>query len=305
VEECINAYLALSKKVFDVDQVLGGVIPTGDDQCRFSHLTLERSIKDLIKERLGSEDIKLSAMTDQPGCRTFVVTKMAMYLNAPTELFRSYELEGFNSIDPAMWEAARATSAAPTFFRPINITPPGIDWVDGGLGSNNPSQIARDEAERIWPKSKSCCLVSLGTGHPSAVTLDVQNLETDVEAQRNVFQQIKDFVPKILSTIPGWKTVQNFPPGVLAVLKMASVLSSLITDSEAVDERLSHASERNQFPYFRFNVERQVGDIGLEDHTKSRQIAALSRGYLNQHTTRRKKMDCVKRLVAYHTFTRE
>jgi len=290
-----------------VDQVLGGVIPTGDDQCRFNHLALETAIKRLIKERLDSEDIKMSAMTNQPGCRTFVVCKMALYVNATAELFRSYELDGYKSTDCAMWEAARATSAAPTFFRPINIKPPnpGIDWVDGGLGYNNPAQLAHDEAERIWPDSTSCCLVSLGTGHPSAVSLDVPNLETDVEAQRNVFQHIKDFVPKLLSIFPGWKTATNFPSGVVAVLKMASVLSSLITDSEAVDDALSHAAERRKFAYFRFNVERQVGDIGLEDFSKSRHIAALSRGYLNQHSTRQKKKECVRRLIAYHTFTRE
>ena len=89
------------------------------------------------------------------------------------------------------------------------------------------------------------------------------------------------------------------------MMKMASVLSGLVTDSEAVHEALSNASHRTQFPYFRFNVERQVGDIGLGDWTKARQMAALSIGYLGQHATRGKKMECVKRLIAHHTFTRE
>ena len=88
-------------------------------------------------------------------------------------------------------------------------------------------------------------------------------------------------------------------------MKMASALSGLVTDSEAVHETLSNASQRTQFPYFRFNVERQVGDIGLGDWTKSRQMAALCIGYLGQHATRQKKMDCVKRLIAHHIFTRE
>lgn len=35
-----------------------------------------------------------------------------------------------------VWEAARATSAAPAYFEPIVVG--GVKLVDGGLGANNP-----------------------------------------------------------------------------------------------------------------------------------------------------------------------
>ena len=41
VDECIDAYLDLSKEVFKVDQVLAGHIPVGDDRCRFDYNILE------------------------------------------------------------------------------------------------------------------------------------------------------------------------------------------------------------------------------------------------------------------------
>lgn len=37
----------------------------------------------------------------------------------------------------SIWQAARATSAAPTYFPRMNID--GIDFLDGGLGFNNPT----------------------------------------------------------------------------------------------------------------------------------------------------------------------
>jgi hypothetical protein len=61
VNECIDAYLKLSKKVFEIDKVLLGKIPVGDDRCRFDHNILEAAIKAIIKDRLNSEDIKPSS----------------------------------------------------------------------------------------------------------------------------------------------------------------------------------------------------------------------------------------------------
>lgn len=291
--------------MFKVDQVLLGIIPAGDDQCRFNYLALETAIKKVIKERLGYADFKMSATTNKPGCRTFVVAKMALFMNASPTLFRSYECDGFESSNFPMWQAARATSAAPTFFKPIHIEPPrpGIIYVDGGLGFNNPSRLAREEAGHIWPKSKSYCLVSIGTGHQSAARFDFPHLDNNVEAQRTVFGYIKDLVPGLLSHVPDWETVGNFSHGVVAVIKMASALASLITYSEDVHQSMFREAQTAQFPYYRFNVERQVGDIGLGDRTKSRDIAALTIGYMRDLDIRNKTAACVQRLISYHNFT--
>lgn len=39
-------------------------------------------------------------------------------------------------VDVKIWEAARATSAAPAYFEPITVN--GIRMVDGGLQANDP-----------------------------------------------------------------------------------------------------------------------------------------------------------------------
>ncbi|PBK83408.1 FabD/lysophospholipase-like protein [Armillaria gallica] len=58
--------------------------------------------------------------------------------------------------DCKIWEAARATTAAPTFFKAIKIAGPGgfgPDYVDAGLGFNNPAKEVRDEAKELFGAS--------------------------------------------------------------------------------------------------------------------------------------------------------
>jgi len=64
-----------------------------------------------------------------------------------------------------MWEACRASSAAPYFLEECNID--GKRFVDGAFVSNNPSMVAMAEAQRLWPDRPVEVLVSLGTGIPA------------------------------------------------------------------------------------------------------------------------------------------
>jgi hypothetical protein len=62
-----------------------------------------------------------------------------------------------------IWEAARATSAASTFFEPISIGPNGQTFVDGALGFNNPIRLLDRESRDLWP-DESRVFLSIGTG---------------------------------------------------------------------------------------------------------------------------------------------
>jgi predicted acylesterase/phospholipase RssA len=63
--------------------------------------------------------------------------------------------------DCYLWEAALATSAAPTYFPAVKIGERTL--IDGGVFANNPSAIALAEARFMWPDDE-VLLVSLGTG---------------------------------------------------------------------------------------------------------------------------------------------
>jgi hypothetical protein len=286
--------------------VFKNTVPFGDDSCRFNYVDLENAIKKVVKDRLGSESHTMCAPTNKPSCRTFVVAKKAQAVDLVPTLFRSYDTEDYGASECKIWEAARATSAAPTFFKQMTIEIDKLKqtYGDGGLGYNNPSQLALVEAKSLWPSSKSLCLVSIGTGRQKAVEMyDPETLDKDVDAQRNVFMQVVKFIPGLLERLPGYKEAKEFPRGVVAVLKMASAVSRLVTNSEDVHQfvgGLANSSNiDSRFPYYRFNVERQVGDIGLGDWKNSELITTLTNGYLEEVDIRDKKTNCVRWLIDF------
>ena len=65
-----------------------------------------------------------------------------------------------------IWEAARATSAAPTFFEPVQLQIGNKErnLIDGGIFINSPAVSAYAEAKRIFPDEKDFFVLSLGTG---------------------------------------------------------------------------------------------------------------------------------------------
>ena len=63
-----------------------------------------------------------------------------------------------------MWECARTTSAAPTFFEPFSPFSFGdMVGIDGGIFANNPALFGYIEAQKMFPDAK-VIVVSLGTG---------------------------------------------------------------------------------------------------------------------------------------------
>ena len=70
--------------------------------------------------------------------------------------------------DFPMWQVARATSAAPTYFEPARLpVPDSLDYwalIDGGMFANNPAACALVEAIARNPWATKFVVVSLGTG---------------------------------------------------------------------------------------------------------------------------------------------
>ncbi len=96
-------------------------------------------------------------------------------------LVTAYELEGRDAFffkrrkavttpgedDYPIWQVARATAAAPTYFEPLKLETPSIAGyyalVDGGVFANNPAMCAYADAHR-FEEGADIVLVSLGTG---------------------------------------------------------------------------------------------------------------------------------------------
>ncbi|MBU0935257.1 MAG: patatin-like phospholipase family protein [Spirochaetes bacterium] len=67
-----------------------------------------------------------------------------------------------------MRDAARGSSAAPTYFEPVRVRTLNLDehytLIDGGMFANNPAMSAYVEARKIYPFATRFTILSLGTG---------------------------------------------------------------------------------------------------------------------------------------------
>jgi hypothetical protein len=159
-----------------------------------------------------------------------------------------------------IWEAARATSAASSFFDPISIGPFGETFVDGATGANNPVRELWNEARDVL----SCgplepdlrCLISIGTG-----------------------------MPKL-------EAFGNDPLG------MGHTLVSIATETEATAQSFhrEHSELDDRHCYFRFNVLRGLEDVGLEETKKKDIIISATRNYIERQEVYKQMRACGENL---------
>ncbi|KAI1132761.1 hypothetical protein F5Y10DRAFT_230731 [Nemania abortiva] len=67
-----------------------------------------------------------------------------------------------------IWEAIRATTAAPGYFKPFTKPETGQSFIDGAIYHNNPIYVAFEESKLLWPDVRHCLpdiVLSIGTGH--------------------------------------------------------------------------------------------------------------------------------------------
>ncbi|KAJ7797096.1 FabD lysophospholipase-like protein [Mycena leptocephala] len=245
VKDAVKAYGELSKEVFS------DVKSQGSDG-RFKASKLEKAIKGIVGPHSASQDPE-EGMEDtrENPCKTFVCAMNAANMSLPV-LFRTYNTTNNPAMDCTIWQAGRATSAAPTFFKQIRIGPPGIEeaFVDGGMGQNNPIAALLLEAQVMFPDRQVACIISLGTGQPHTIKIPTPSL-----------------------------------------------LKRIAMDCEKQHQLSAHHFDPVPHVYFRFNVERGMQDIQLNQWERLGNVAANTRQYLLSHPTQNQLVDAVKSLV--------
>jgi len=153
--------------------------------------------------------------------------------NVGVDLLRSYPTQAWGQRDHNcyIWEAARATAAAPAFFEPIQLHDGGATFVDGGIVANNPVEEALKEANIIWPDIGVGVLLSLGTG-----VAVVKSFAKKKEAGHDILEKI------VTISMNADRQAEKFKEGFGATLHKAG-------------------------KYFRFSVEQQISDVELGDVT--------------------------------------
>jgi Patatin-like phospholipase len=157
--------------------------------------------------------------------------------------FRSYASPWLYTDDCEIWEACRATSAAPTFFPPNKIGKHKAAFIDGGLQYNNPIQPLLEEASNIWPQRAIGCIVSIGTG-----ALPSSDMKTSV---KSLVESLKELVAETE------KTAREFKH----------------------DFENRYGSE--QKGYFRFNVQHGLEHVGIEEWKEFDRVEIATIDYLD------------------------
>ncbi|OAP63488.1 hypothetical protein AYL99_02715 [Fonsecaea erecta] len=262
VDECIKEYKAMMKKVFKNKRSAFFVSITGNVKARFSSKTLETAIKEVLKSKGFKEDDLLLDETNPEAagkCKVFVCAKSQE--GNHIRRLKSYNVQGRQEEDnPRIWEAALATSAAPSFFDPVQIG--ACSYVDGAIGANNPVSQVEDEAADIWCEETGRvqplvkCFISVGTGHADFTTIKNSSLRSVAHSIEKVATETKK------------------------------------TDNEFTGRWREHLDSR----YFRFNVEEGLHSVRLAEYKQEAVIDAGTRLYLDGHGVKRKVRACVQNL---------
>ena len=144
LEALLNNYMTMGKEIFQSQASIFG-------------------LRQIISDKYNSGNI-------QNLCQRWFGAKSMDTAKVPT-LIMAYDLsKGRQKIitsfgegsDCPVWVAARATSAAPTYFSPIEYK--GEVLVDGGVIANNPALYAYFEAKTLYPECEKFHILSISTG---------------------------------------------------------------------------------------------------------------------------------------------
>ncbi|CAD6444280.1 5eb779df-f889-406e-96ec-73632c2f676e [Sclerotinia trifoliorum] len=180
IDDCIREYQDFGEKIFGQPRKLSMRGPIPWNREKYDHRKLEEVIKDVVKRRDWKQDQFTDSVfySNPERCRTIVfAVRENASANAPY-LFRTYEhlksqsnsCEELNPGRPhyiPIWQIARATTAAPTYFKPSQINKER--FVDGGYGYNNPTLRAFSEVEQVHGEGTTALILSIGTGRPTKV----------------------------------------------------------------------------------------------------------------------------------------
>ncbi len=154
--------------------------------------------------------------------------------------------------DVLIWEAARATTAASSYFKPQKLGTPARAYIDAALVLNNPLESVIDQAiEEFGSGKRLGCVVSIGTG-----TRDVQLL-----------------VPS------GWRRMIHGPgyyPSLINLMK------NTLTDTEKAHRK--QLAKLDGFPgaYYRFNVPDAAERVKLYHYKQIPLLKDMTAEYLGQ-----------------------
>ncbi|KAK7434582.1 hypothetical protein VKT23_020118 [Stygiomarasmius scandens] len=295
VEECEEEYGKISSEVFGTKHSIFNAGSVAVAFSRGSHLyesqPLVDAIRRVVKERLGDSKARLLEGDGKPRCKVLIMSALASNVsdgNTAVHL-RTYNVgpdvpAQYN--DWEIWEAARATSAAPAFFESFERD--GKRFVDGGVGFNNPILELLGEARSVYGKACTLgCVISLGTGIPPDLKLDTGlfsirdfvNVATNSEIAHRQFKGFSDILP--LPDVADSKKYWRFN------------MSKQLSDKDWVvkETKRWYGKEKETVGYEKVMVE-------MDDYASIGLIQELTDLWLDKEATKKDLKACVNKLTS-------
>lgn len=152
-KDIVRMYKNFGKQVFKRSIFKKIVTINGLLKTKYS----EKKLENLLKEYFGCTTLNKTC--------TNIIIPTYQVSSIPFPMFfktRHAQKSLKSKENPRLWECARATSAASSYFRPYYYDS-STTYIDGGIFANNPSLCAYIEAKKHW-KNEKIILISLGTG---------------------------------------------------------------------------------------------------------------------------------------------
>ncbi|KAJ7438761.1 hypothetical protein FB451DRAFT_158421 [Mycena latifolia] len=223
--------------------------PKSGSTEQFKASQLEAVLRQIFREE-KMRDVSPTA------CKTFVCAMHESNLNAGIpELLRSYDTPEEPAFDCKIWEAARATSATPGLFKPMEIGQGGVrsKYIGGGVWNNNPTSLVVAEAQKMYPSQPVVLVVSVGSGHPDTIQI----------------------------------------PRSPSLTAFAKTLKSIATDCERIHEDNARRFRGSANTYFRLNVLQGLQGFEQQYWGRSGEISAHTRVYLGTEDAKSKLTNAV------------
>lgn len=160
LDQCETFYREMSENIFKAD------FWTSTPRLLMSHAYYDATIfEQTLRKAFGNTNLMTLASEDK---RPKLVAVSVNAHSVQPFLFRTYAhnpriTNCFDGTCKAeIWQAIRASSAAPGFFREFKFDSSIL--LDGGMLVNNCTGVAYTEARLLWPNEKIQCVVSVGSG---------------------------------------------------------------------------------------------------------------------------------------------
>ncbi|KAK3310503.1 uncharacterized protein B0T15DRAFT_518680 [Chaetomium strumarium] len=216
---------------------------------KYRATALKEAVEDLVRRRNMGEYLRHYPPAADAKGQCFVCAMPANKVGQPRR-FRSFA--GDDGMEVKIWEAARATTAASFYFKPMPIRIGSFsteDYIDAAIGCNNPVEyLLQEAAEQFGTGRRLGCLISIGTG------------------TRLVS------IARASSIMRSWRFVKE----------LVGTLKNTATDGEEAHRRVQAKFGAHRNAYFRFNVPDAADQVGLDEYLKLGRLKALTAEYLAQ-----------------------